>query len=199
VKKGKLIPLRRVGGTVEELSDRALMSAVAEGDRAALGALYDRFYADVGRFVGRLIQGSSLEAADLVQNTFLEAYRSAPRFRGTSSVRTWLFGIASNLTRDAFRKLGRHKKALDVLESVPQRRASTEPPEALERERRRERLGQAIAKLPPALKEAYVSCVLEEIPIKEAAKLLRVREASLYRRLHDARKTLRTLLSEERP
>jgi len=199
VKEGKLIPLRRVDGSVDQLSDRALMSAVAEGDRAALGALYDRFYPDVGRFIARLTQGSSLDPADLVQNTFLEAYRSAPRFRGTSAVKTWLFGIASNLTRDAFRRLGRHAKALEVLESIPGKRAATEPPEALERERRRERLAGAIAKLPPALKEAYATCIQEEVPIKEASKILRVREASLYRRLHDAREALKKALSEGTP
>jgi RNA polymerase sigma-70 factor (ECF subfamily) len=118
VSDGKLLPFRRVRGTTDELSDRALVSAVAEGDQAALGALYDRFHRDVFRFVAHLIRGDSL-VDDFVQNTFLEAYRSAPRFRGESALKTWLFGIAANLVRQHRRTEFRREKASAALASVP--------------------------------------------------------------------------------
>ena len=54
---GKVLPFRRVQGSIAELSDRALVSAVAEGDQAALGALFDRFQRDVHRFIARLVRG----------------------------------------------------------------------------------------------------------------------------------------------
>ena len=69
---GKLLPFKRVQGTVEELSDRALVSAVAEGDQAALGALFDRFQRDVYRFVAHLVRNDVASAEDLAQTTFLE-------------------------------------------------------------------------------------------------------------------------------
>jgi RNA polymerase sigma-70 factor, ECF subfamily len=100
---GKLVPFRRVSGSVEELSDRALVSAVAEGDQAALGALYDRFHRDVHRFIGHLARRDESIVDDLLQTSFIEAYRSAPRFRGASTVKTWLFGIAANVVRNHFR------------------------------------------------------------------------------------------------
>jgi RNA polymerase sigma-70 factor (ECF subfamily) len=189
---GKLLPFRRVEGRTEELSDRALVSALAEGDQAALGALYDRFQRDVYRFVARL---ASTDADDLVQMTFLEAYRSAPRFRGEAAVKTWLFGIAANLVRNHHRGTQRKQRAHDSLQVMP-RRPPTDPGEAITREQQRQWLARAIERLTPALREAYVLCVIEEVPGKEAAQALGVREASLYRRLTDARNALRAAIEE---
>ena len=190
--EGKLLPFRRVQGTAEELSDRALVSAVAAGDQAALGALYDRFHRDVFRFVSRLAGG---DAEDLMQMTFLEAHRSAPRFRGDAAVKTWLFGIAANLVRHHVRGEHRRRSATTVLATEP-RRAPTEPGHAVDREQQRRWVATAIDRLSPGLREAYVLCVIEEIPGKDAARALGIREASLYRRLSDARTALRATIEE---
>jgi RNA polymerase sigma-70 factor, ECF subfamily len=190
---GKLLSFRRVEGRAEELSDRGLLSAVAEGDQAALGALYDRFQRDIYRFVARLAHAS--DAEDFVQMTFLEAYRSAPRFRGDAAVKTWLFGIAANLVRNHHRGAQRKQRAHDSLQVMP-RRPQTEPGDAISREQQRQWLARAIETLSPALREAYVLCVIEEVPGKEAAQMLGVREASLYRRLTDARNAIRAAIEE---
>lgn len=192
---GKLLPFRRVSGSVEELSDRALVSAVAEGDRAALGALYDRFYRDVHRFIGHVARRDKSIVDDLLQTTFIEAYRSAPRFRGSSTVKTWLFGIAANLVRNHFRGEQRGRAAATKLETIE----PTLPPSATEQmiaEQHRRWLAAAIDSLTPALREAYVLCAIEELPGKEAAAALGITEASLWRRLTDARAALRAALEE---
>ena len=190
---GKLVPLRRVQGAVEEMTDRALVSAVAEGDQAALGALYDRFHGDVYRFVTRLARAD--DADDLVQATFLEAHRSAPRFRGDSAVKTWLFGIAVNLARTHHRGEHRQKRALDVLGAQPAAPVVSAG-DAIGIEQQRRMVAAAVESLSPALREAYVLCVIEEMPGKEAAKVLGIREASLWRRLSDARDALRAAIEE---
>jgi RNA polymerase sigma-70 factor, ECF subfamily len=189
---GKVIPFRRVQGAVEEMSDRALVSAVAEGDQAALGALYDRFGRDVFRFVARLVRDADVD--DLVQTTFLEAHRSAPRFRGESAVKTWLFGIAANLGRTHLRGEQRRQHATTALAAVPAT-AAPAPGEAVELEQRRRWIAAAVEQLSPALKEVYVLCVLEELPAKEAAAALGIREASIWRRLSDAREAMRASIA----
>ncbi len=190
---GKLIPFRRVRGAVEELSDRALISALAENDQAAFGALFDRYHADVFRFIARMARGADVD--DLAQSTFLEAYRSAPGFRGTSSVKTWLFGIAANLVRSYFRREQRRNTATTVLGTVP---VGDQPSagDSLTQEQQRRWVTTAVEALTPALKEAYVLCVLEEMPGKDAAQILGIREASLWRRLSDARDALRKAIEE---
>lgn len=190
---GKLLPFRRVGDSVDDISDRALVSAVAEHDQAALGALFDRFHRDLYRFVARLAGESA--ADDLVQATFLEAHRSAPRFRGESAVKTWLFGIAANLARNHHRGEARRRSATTNLDAVP-KRAATTPPEAMSREEQRRLLAAAVERLTPALKEVYILCVIEEMPGKDAAQALGIREASLWRRLTDARNALRAAIEE---
>jgi RNA polymerase sigma-70 factor (ECF subfamily) len=192
--EGKLLPFRRVQGSVDELSDRALVSAVAQGDQAALGALFDRFQRDVHRFVARLVRGNDSDLDDLVQNTFLEAYRSAPRFRSDSAVKTWLFGIAVNLVRHHVRSESRRRAAADNLTVVAEHASS--PGDAMTLEQQRHLLAIAVERLTPALKEVYVLCVMEEVSGKEAAAALGIREASLWRRLTDARNALRATIEE---
>ena len=191
--EGKLLPFRRVAGQVDEISDRALVSAIADGDQAALGALYDRFHRDVYRFVARLAR--TVDGDDFVQMTFLEAHRSAPRFRGDAQVKTWLFGIAANLVRSHFRGEQRKLRAHESLQVMP-KRPPTHPGDAIAREQQRQWLAAAIESLTPALREAYVLCVIEEVPGKEAARALGIREASLWRRLSDAREALRAAIEE---
>lgn len=191
---GKLLPFQRVRGTVDELSDRALVSAVGEGDQAALGALYDRFHRDLYRFVAHLLRGDA-QIDDIVQNAFIEAHRSARRFRGDGSVKTWLFGIAVNLVRHHLRGEQRRHKASAALSSVPHPR----PPsvnELITLEQQRRWVAAAIESLTPALREVYVLCVIEELPGKDAAAALGIREASLWRRLSDARAALRAAIEE---
>ena len=191
--EGKLLPFRRVEGRTEELADHTLVAAVAGGDPAALGALYDRFHRDVHRFVARLARPD--DADDFVQMTFLEAHRSAARFRGDAQVKTWLFGIAANLVRNHFRGEQRKQRAHDSLEAMP-KRPPTSPGDAITREQQRRWLAAAIERLTPALREAYVLCVVEEVPGKDAAAALGIREASLWRRLSDAREALRAAIEE---
>ena len=191
--RAKVLAFRSVGGTVDEVSDRALVAALAEGDQAALGAIYDRFQRDVHRFVGRMARDAEVD--DLVQSTFLEAHRSASRFRGNSAVKTWLLGIAANLVRMHFRGEQRRRSATTAFETAPQPPRPS-PDDAITEEQRRRWFAAAVDALTPALKEAYVLCVIEELPGKDAADILGIREASLWRRLSDARDALRRTIAE---
>jgi RNA polymerase sigma factor (sigma-70 family) len=108
---GDVVPLRRIAGEVHELSDEALVFAAGAGDPAALGALFDRFAADVHRFVIRIAGRFAADVDDLAQATFLEVYRSSARFNRRSSVKTWMFGIAINVVRHHRRSEGRRRHA----------------------------------------------------------------------------------------
>jgi RNA polymerase sigma-70 factor, ECF subfamily len=189
----QVLPLHRIDGLAEEMSDEALLAACAQGDAAALGALFDRHHRAVYRFVARLSMADDADLDDLVQSTFLTVQRSARRFRGGSAVRTWIFGVAVNIVRREARGRGRRQRLAAAVAHEP-RRPSIGLDEAAARRQQVARLLTALADLPEPLRAGFVMCQLEGIPGPEAARALGVRVGTLYRRLHDARRRLRVVL-----
>jgi RNA polymerase sigma-70 factor (ECF subfamily) len=165
-----------------------LLAACASGDTAALGALFDRHHEVVYRLVSRLLYTDPAEIDDLVQTTFLEAWRSAPKFTGKGAVRSYLLGIAANTVRHHVRAAKRRRVALAT---VPPPGLARGPDDALLRAQQVDRLAAALATLPYDLKAAYVLCDLEDVAGVEAARILGVRAGTLWRRLHEARRALR--------
>ncbi len=190
---GQIIPLRRVEGVVEEMSDEAILAACAAGDAAALGALFDRHHAAVYRFVTRLTAVHPDDVDDLVQATFLTVMKSARKFGGRSAVRTWIFGIAVNTVRREARSRGRRRRLALAVSGEPERPSASVHDAAARRQTLR-RLEAALAELPEKLRVCFVMCQLEGVPGPEAARVLGLRSGTLYRRIHEARKRLRAAL-----
>jgi RNA polymerase sigma-70 factor (ECF subfamily) len=189
VSEGKLLPLRRTGGAVADLSDDALIAAVGVGDMAALGALYDRHADPAFRFVARMI-GDASAVDDLVQATFIEVQKCARKFRGKSSVRTWILGIAANLARHHVRTDVRRRAFLSTLATQPAARPAG-PDDSLVTQESLARLTAGLAALRHDLRAAFLLCDVEQLGGIEAARALGVREGTLYRWLFEARRALR--------
>lgn len=185
----KLIPIRKPKPLELSLSDAALVAACGAGDPDALGVLYDRYARDVCRFISRLTYVEADEAEDLMQEAFLAAFRSARRFGGKSSVKTWIFGIAANLAKSRARsgrrgRLARSEIALRIVETP-----SSPDDEVIARDAMT-RLQRGLMQLTHDLRVAFVLCHVEQVPGPEAAKTLGIPLGTLYRRLHEARSKL---------
>lgn len=74
---------------------------------------YLNYREDVYKYINSIVKNYSL-AEDLVQETFIKAYLKANTFKGKSSVKTWLYSIAYNLTMDFFKK----KKSICTLQDI---------------------------------------------------------------------------------
>jgi RNA polymerase sigma-70 factor (ECF subfamily) len=192
--KAKLIPLRRVAGEIADMSDEALLAACATGDVAALGALFDRFNVAVYRFAARLPTTDELARDDLVQATFLEVRRAAPRFRGGSSVKTWILGVAANVARRQLRTERRRRvhqaRYVERLAAIPE-----SPDAELERREQLAQIARALAGLPHDQQVAFILCDLEQMPGVDVARVLDIPEGTLWRRLHVARKAVRAAIA----
>jgi RNA polymerase sigma-70 factor (ECF subfamily) len=199
VTQGKVLPLRRIAGNEAELSDESLVAACVLADRAALGALFDRFHEGVYRFLARLCGSDGSELDDLVQATFLEVPRAARRFRGGSSVRTWIFGIAANHARHHVRSERRRGAMLSAVAREARDDDHAPPPDVQVGQRQLlDRLQRAMESLSHDQRAVFVLCDVESVPGVEAARALGVREGTLWRRLHEARKRLREALGGAR-
>lgn len=191
---GQIVPLRRLDERLAGLaaiSDEALVAACGVGDAAALGALFDRYHEAVYRLISRLLRREPTEIDDLVQTTFLEAWRAARKFGGRGSVKSFLFGIAANVVRHHVRAARRRREAYAEWPAPVDVHG---PDAAAQRTQELQRLAAALEELPHDLRAAYVLCDLEELPGVEAARVLGVRAGTLWRRLHEARRALRAAI-----
>lgn len=104
------VPLADAGGE--------LLRRMAAGDESALGALYDRWSPLVHSVVAR-IAGDADDAEELVEETFLQAWRQAGRYEGTrGGVSTWLVVIARSRALDRVRLAGHRRAAAEPLENA---------------------------------------------------------------------------------
>ncbi|MGH7202654.1 MAG: RNA polymerase sigma factor, partial [Planctomycetaceae bacterium] len=92
---------------------RAVAQGLRDGDPDAWAALYDAYYESVCRCAARLLGGGAQDVADVVQETFLAAARSARQFDpARGSLWNWLYGIARKQTALHYRRCGRDQAAL---------------------------------------------------------------------------------------
>ena len=86
-----------------EGTDAGAVARARAGDREAFQALVERHSRNVFRLAFRMT-GNEEDADDVVQETFLKAYRSLPGFAGRSQFSTWLHRIAANCALDLMRR-----------------------------------------------------------------------------------------------
>jgi RNA polymerase sigma-70 factor (ECF subfamily) len=176
----------------KEESDADAFARIVQGDIGALGAIYDRHYVAVLRFVQRLTRNSH-DAEDLAQEVFLVAARVAATFDGRTSCRPWLFGIAARLFMHRTRRSARLRRFLERLTFQP-RSASDSPQEALLRRELGGELANALAKLSPEKRVVVIMIEVEGLSCDEVAQALSIPVGTVWTRLHHARRTMRKRL-----
>jgi RNA polymerase sigma-70 factor (ECF subfamily) len=186
---GKVAYLPHVKGDQADVSDEVLLAACAMGDSTALATLFDRHHRSAYGFLARVSGASGQDLDDLVQTTFLQVLQSARRFKGKAAVRTWILGIASNVARRHFRGEARRRRLAEALAGAPRPEVPTPDTDA-ETQRQLRKLTAAVAALPHHLRVVFAMCEIEGVPGVEAARVLGVRQGTLWRRLHEARKAL---------
>ena len=142
-----------------------------------------------------LLCGSEPEAQDLVQETFLQALRSVQRFRGQSSVYTWLHGILLNLSRHYHRDVKRMVYDDKLIQHTPA--VAGEDPLPMDEEIARSALRQALAKLSVEHREVLLLRFYEHMKIHEIAHHLQVSRGTVKSRLHYAIGKMQQLLPDE--
>ncbi len=156
-------------------------------------ALYAEHAPFIGRVLIRLV-GDGPQIDDLLQETFLTAFRRRDSFDGTSSHRTWLYGIAARLAMRHRRGAGRFRRALGRLAEEPVASQPARPDQDLERARAAAAVREALDRLPFKQREVFILFELEEMGGEEIADMLGVPIGTVWTRLHHARKRCRELM-----
>jgi RNA polymerase sigma-70 factor (ECF subfamily) len=169
---------------------------------------FDRLYRDhvdrIYRFAQRLC-GQADDAKDLVQDTFLNAYRGLKHFRGEAQLSTWLYTIAARACiRMRRKRKGEPERELSLDEFIPtsdgefRLQIPTEgltPEEALANKELRRALQEAIQKLPKKYRLVLVLRDMEGLSAKEVGSIMGLNERAVKSRLHRARLFVRRELS----
>lgn len=80
-------------------TDRLLVERVQAGDKQAFGLLVTKYQRKLARLVSRMVRDSA-EVEDIVQDSFIRAYRALPSFRNESAFYTWLYRIGVNTAKN---------------------------------------------------------------------------------------------------
>lgn len=170
----------------------ALVGAAREGDQAAFTELVRRTHADTFTLARRLVSDED-DAREVVQETYLRAFRSIRRFRGDAQFTTWLYRITANCasTHLGRRRRTRHELLEDDL-VVADLHPDRDPALAADASLLRTRVEQAIAELPPRLRAVVVLRDIYDLNHAEIADELGISESAAKVRLHRARRRLRT-------
>lgn len=186
------------------VDETGFIDKLRAGDAEAFGTLVDRYSGDIYALLYRLTDSPD-EAADLTQDTFLKALRSIGQFRGEAGLKTWLFRIAINESRNRFRWWKRRRRDLTIsldatlgdsdtpLSSlVPD---SGPSPEDVTLSREREyAITRAIGELKDVFREAVVLCDIEGLSYEETAAITGVGVGTVKSRISRGREELRKRL-----
>ena len=85
------------------VNEGELLRAARDGDQGSFGRLVERYRTELRAHCYRML-GSVPDAEDALQETLLRAWRGLPRFEGRSSLRSWLYTIATNTSLNQIAK-----------------------------------------------------------------------------------------------
>ena len=133
------------------------------------------------------------DAEDLVQETYLRAYRSFDSYTPGTNIRAWLYTILHRLRTDAVRRLAPRPEAVELLEDT-----IAVPPPQDDFATGREDVALALARLPDAFRVAVLLRDVEESSYEEIAQILDVPIGTVMSRIHRGRALLRQALGERK-
>lgn len=183
---------------LEQWDDRRLIQLSQHGNTAAFAELYRRYSRRIYHTIYRLLRNRD-DADDVLQNTFLNAWRSIGCFKGDAEFFTWLYRIATNLAISHQRRRGSRRE-----KAIPEDKGSgvsyelpgpaSHPGENIEVQEDIAELRQAIQKLSEDHRIIICMKDIQEMSYEEIAQALRIPIGTVRSRLHRARLELAQLL-----
>mgnify|MGYP001169133852 FL=1 len=177
--------------------DRHLVAQVQEGDNAAYNRLFEKYHTKLHTMLSRFV-GDSHEAEDIVQESFIKAFKAIKSFRGESAFYTWLYRIGINTAKN---QLGaKHKKLTfnadfngedDVMVNTNEALHDVDTPEGeLFSKQIARALSSATESLQPELSEAITMREIEGKTYAEIASVMNCPIGTVRSRIFRAREAL---------
>jgi RNA polymerase sigma-70 factor, ECF subfamily len=189
-----------------QLSDADILQRISGGDRNAFELLMRRYNRPLYR-AARGILKDDAEAEDVLQDAYLLAFHNLAKFRGESSLSTWLTRIVVNEAIARARKTGRRAQIIQLAgepesdngtaEASMNQPTPAQPEQIVQRAEVRRLIEKKIDGLPEAFRIVFIMRALEEMTVEETAACLDIPEATVRTRHFRAKGLLREALSSE--
>ena len=185
------------------MDDNLLVHQAKNGSLEAFSSLMELYQTKVYNLALRMT-GSPEDAADLCQETFLNAWKGLPNFQGNSSFSTWIYRLTNNACIDFIRR-EKTRRGMDVLslnddekdfdELIPDNAPT--PQAKLEEKERQEALNRGLRKLSEEHRQVLLLREVSGLSYTEIAAIVGVEEGTVKSRIARARLSLRNILREE--
>jgi RNA polymerase sigma-70 factor, ECF subfamily len=179
-------------------TDEELVQRAQQDDERAFGKLVERYETKVYSLAMKMLRNPE-DAEDVLQDTFLRAYRGIKSFQGNSTFSTWIYRITAN---SALMRLRKKKLPTVSIDDADEREApiniadwSPGPVEQLLTQETQKAMDEAIEALPPEFKQVFILRDVEELSNSEVAEILDLSVAAVKSRLHRARLKVRNRLA----
>jgi RNA polymerase sigma-70 factor (ECF subfamily) len=178
------------------------LEALQAGDPKEFSRLVDTYSSKIYRLAIKMLSQQQ-DAEDVLQETFIKAYRGLKSFDGRSKISTWLFRIATNEALMVIRR--KHPEVMSIDEPIETEDGEQElvqiidwcclPEEELLSDETKERLDAAVLKLPERLRVVFLLRDINDLSTHETAEILGLSDTAVKTRLSRARLRLREELS----
>lgn len=179
-------------------SDEELVQRAQQDDERAFGMLVQRYESKVYSLALRMVRNPE-DAEDVLQDTFLRAFRGIKSFLGNSTFSTWIYRIAAN---SALMRLRKKQLPTVSIEDAEERETPISitdwkpgPVEQLLTQETLRAMEEAIESLPPEFRQVFILRDVEELSNAEVAEILDLSVAAVKSRLHRARLKVRNRLA----
>ncbi|WP_018651814.1 RNA polymerase sigma factor RpoE [Actinobacillus capsulatus] len=179
----------------EQVADQILVGRAQQGDKKAFNLLVVRYQNRVAGLLTRYVARDDIP--DIVQESFIKAYRSLESFRGESAFYTWLYRIAVNTAKNHLTALGRRPPKEDILaedaesfDAGVQLREGDTPESMVLSEELKRVVFDTIESLPEELKTAITLRELEGLSYEEIAKVMQCPVGTVRSRIFRAREAI---------
>ena len=177
--------------------DQALVERAQRGDQKAFGMLVEKYQRKLARLLSRMVRDQA-EVEDVVQESFIKAYRALPNFRGDSAFYTWLYRIGINTAKNYLVSLGRRPQvSYDVeiedaenFEDAEELRTAETPETELMTKEIAKTVNETMMALPDELRTAITLRELEGLSYEEIATLMNCPIGTVRSRIFRARETI---------
>ena len=174
-----------------------MVEKTQKGDKKAFSILVEKYHKKLFRLLSRMVRDQS-EIEDIVQDSFIKAYRAINNFRGDSAFYTWLYRIGINTAKNHLVALGKRPKAMDEveIEDIENFEAGNEmrnydtPENTMMNKEIVSAVSETIETLPEELKEAIALREMDGLSYEEIAEIMQCPIGTVRSRIFRAREAI---------